>query len=364
MWDEDDSDVYEVPQESGVGPKVQDEFDFGDDVSSDDSSNANPPPKKATTTAKKSPPKPAAQTFDDDSDEVEEWEDDVSDDEQPAKTTPSAAATTTSNNNTNANNNNNNTSAEPATNFDDDSESEEREKGPKARSMKRSKQRKQKIKMLEEKERQAAMAKKNRGKNQRRKKQVVDSSSDSSDSSDDENNAVPTIDDRNTQDNKLLFGSGNGPVAKKRAKKVTKITSIKQLHPISKSIKGRKIQQKELKKLAMEIGDYILDLSMDNIVDQNHKPVLPTLKKYQVKDFACTLIAKLAKSLDIQNLQIIETQVHSEISQVRARINKIAKFKKQGRKIRKGPKRVVYQEEVEETYVDGAYNEGDFDAFL
>lgn len=275
-----------------------------------------------------------------DENEPEEWDADESDSEPmptgPAKPAPQPAQ-------------------EPTTPQvdeweEDHSDEEKTQTTRKQNSTNKTKIRKQKLKELEK----TKLAK---------KKKEEDSDDDSCfDTTDEEDENEGTgFEDRHAADNEILFGTAEEQRIKKPKKKqkvVVQKATIRDIYPISKG--ERRFQNQDLKKMAKGVCDYILDLSTE-AEDQNGKTVHPRLKTFQVKDFLCTIMNRLSRPLDIQELSAVRTQAEAEISQLRARMRKESQLKKQGKQGRKHRRRVVHVEEEVTNYIEGEYNDHEFD---
>merc|ERR1719461_80118 len=115
---------------------------------------------------------------------------------------------------------------------------------------------------------------------------------------------------------------------------------------------------KDLKAFSNAISNYILDLSLGG-VDQDNKRVKPVITPNMAKSFVCTIIAKCCDSLDLTQLADIRRQADKEMTMYRNRELKQRQAKRRGEKSREKRSRRIFVEKSEDpVYVDGSYNDG------
>lgn len=231
------------------------------------------------------------------------------------------------------------------------SEEEYVDDGPK-RSTKKSKLKRERIKALD-RPKQAAKKVKKKG-----------DDSDSDSSSEDGDGVKINRFEANEKENKLAGFGDEGYVARKKAKKRGPIipTKVGDLYKINNEM-SRKDQEKELKRLARDVSGFILDLAMP-AVDQNKKKVAPRLRGWQVKDFICTFINRCSLPLDANELSAVRIQAESEIKNLAARERRERKDARNKKPVKKKRPRIVHIEQHETTYVDGQFDEREFEAFI
>jgi len=185
----------------------------------------------------------------------------------------------------------------------------------------------------------------------------------SDDSSDDDavNDSIKERNIHNQQGNTMLFGDAVQQQKKKKPKVKRKIT-LRDLYPINKD--SRLIAKKDLNRFAEAISQYILDLSLGG-EDQNKKAVKPVINPNMTKNFVCKIIAKCCDSLDLTQLADVRRQADSQMTMYRNKELKMRQAKRRGEKTKIKTKRFIRVEESSDpVYVDGSYNDTDFDAFF
>jgi len=233
--------------------------------------------------------------------------------------------------------------------WEDDSESEDESRNkPKAKSTKRHKLLREKLRAREAKSKSAA-------------NDFDDSSSE------EEVEANANISERNLQNEKaqaMLFGDDKG--VKKRQKKPQRRMkevpkTLKELYPVN--AESRLESAKDLKKFSNAISNYILDLSMGG-VDQTGIVVKPVISPNQAKNWVCAIIQKSCDSLDFTQLADVRRQIDSQMTKFKNAEMNERKAKRRGYTVRqKAPRNIRVEKSEEPVYVDGSYNDHDFEAF-
>jgi len=231
--------------------------------------------------------------------------------------------------------------------WEDDSESEDESRNkPKAKSTKRHKLLREKLRAREAKSKSAA-------------NDFDDSSS--------EEEVEANISERNLQNEKaqaMLFGDDKG--VKKRQKKPQRRMkevpkTLKELYPVN--AESRLESAKDLKKFSNAISNYILDLSMGG-VDQTGIVVKPVISPNQAKNWVCAIIQKSCDSLDFTQLADVRRQIDSQMTKFKNAEMNERKAKRRGYTVRqKAPRNIRVEKSEEPVYVDGSYNDHDFEAF-
>jgi len=173
------------------------------------------------------------------------------------------------------------------------------------------------------------------------------------------------ISERNLQNKKgnaMLFGDDKGvkkKIVRRRVKKVPE--TLKELYPVNSD--SRLAAGKDLKKFSDAISNYILDLSLGG-QDQTGAPVKAVISPNQAKNFVCAIISKCCESLDFTQLADIRRQVDSQMTKFKNDELKARKAKRRGVQGKQKKARKIFIEKNEDpVYVDGSYNDTDFDAF-
>jgi len=309
---------------------MADDSSSWEDSSEDEAAAAKPAPKAAK---KESPKKGELKMRNADADS---WEDDSDEEPEPvAKATKKDPGKG---------------SAPVQADWDDDSESEEDIRNqPKAKSTKKNKLLREKLRAREAKSKSAAN----------------DFDDDSSSEEEVEPNAA--ISERNLQNKKgnaMLFGNDKGVKKKRkpqrRMKEVPK--TLKELYPVNGD--SRLEAAKDLKKFSNAISNYILDLSLGG-VDQTGKEVKPVISPNQAKNFVCAIIQKSCDSLDFTQLADIRRQIDSQMTKFKNAEMNARKAKRRGASAKqKAPRKIRVEKSEDPVYVDGSYNDTDFDAFF
>jgi len=310
-----------------------------DDESSDWEDSSEEEPVKETVQKSK---KPATKTrgaepkmANEDADSMDDWEDSDSEPKPIEKKDPTKSAP----------------KAPTKKNAWEDDESDddavEESHQPKARSQNKNKLRRERL-------RQREMNNSKRAKRE-------EYSSDDSDEEDGGNDTIQERNKHNVQGNHMLFGDEKVQRKKKAPQKKRK-TTLRDLYPINRE--SRLEAKKDLNKFADAISQYMLDLSIGG-VDQNKKAVKPAISPNMTKTFVCKIIAKCCDSLDLTQLADIRRQADSQMTMYRNKELKSRQAKRRGDKVRTKAQRVIHVEEsTDPVYVDGSYNDTDFDAFF
>jgi len=233
--------------------------------------------------------------------------------------------------------------------WDDDSDDEvDPDQQPKAKSTKKNKVFRDKLRAKEARN--------------RLKKPTNDFDDDESSEEEVEGGDISERNLQNKKGNAMLFGDDKG--VKKRAirRRVKEVPeTLKELYPIN--TKSRLEAGKDLKKFSDSISNYILDLSLGGL-DQTGAPVKAAISPNQAKNFVCAIISKCCESLDFTQLADIRRQVDSQMTKFKNDELNARKAKRRGQQGKKKKARKIFVEKNEDpVYVDGSYNDTDFDAF-